>query len=53
MQCTHNRPASEVFELKKHTILAYSALEGEDWISPVSKRWYYRITKEKTVPVIL
>lgn len=32
-----NRPASEVFELKKHTILAYSALEGEDWISPVSK----------------
>lgn len=27
-----NRPASEVFELKKHTILAYSALEGEDWI---------------------
>lgn len=33
-----NRPASEVFELKKHTILAYSALEGEDWISPVSKK---------------
>ena len=33
-----SRPASEVFELKKHTILAYSALEGEDWISPVSKK---------------
>lgn len=33
-----HRPASEVFELKKHTILAYSALEGEDWISPVSKK---------------
>ena len=29
---------AEVFELKKHTILAYSALEGEDWISPVSKK---------------
>ena len=24
--------------MKKHTILSYSALEGEDWISPVSKK---------------
>lgn len=33
-----NRPKSEIFEFKKHTILAYSALEGEEWISPISKK---------------
>lgn len=30
--------ASEMFEYKKHTILAYSALEGEDWIDGTSKK---------------
>lgn len=30
--------SSEVFEYKKHTILAYSALEGEDWIDGISKK---------------
>lgn len=29
---------SEVFEYKKHTILAYSALEGEEWIGPTAKK---------------
>lgn len=33
-----SRPASEIFEFKKHTILAYSALEGEEWISAVAKK---------------
>lgn len=27
-----------VFELKKHTILGYSALDGENWISDVSRK---------------
>lgn len=30
--------SSEVFEYKKHTILAYSALEGEEWLNAVSKK---------------
>lgn len=30
--------SSEMFELKKHTILAYSALEGEDWLDACSKK---------------
>lgn len=39
MNCDmENRPASEKFEFKKHTILAYSALEGEEWIGPVAKK---------------
>lgn len=29
---------AEIFEFKKHTILAYSALEGEDWIDSVAKK---------------
>lgn len=33
-----SRPASEMFEYKKHTILAYSALENEDWIGAVAKK---------------
>lgn len=33
-----SRPASENFEFKKHTILAYSALENEDWIDATAKR---------------
>jgi HD-GYP domain-containing protein (c-di-GMP phosphodiesterase class II) len=33
-----NSPASELFEYKKHTILAYSALEGEDWLGGVEKK---------------
>ena len=32
------RLASEVFEFKKHTIQAYSALEGEAWIGSNAKR---------------
>lgn len=32
------RPSSEVFEFRKHTIQAYSALEGEGWIGPKSKK---------------
>ena len=32
------RLASEVFEFKKHTIQAYSALEGESWIGSNAKR---------------
>ena len=35
---TENNSKSEVFEFRKHTILAYSALEGEEWIDPVSKK---------------
>ena len=27
----------ELFEMKKHTILGYTALEGEDWIPDISK----------------
>lgn len=30
--------ASEVFEYKKHTILGYSALEGEEWLDACSKK---------------
>lgn len=33
-----SRPASEIFEYKKHTILAYSALEGEKWLSATAKK---------------
>lgn len=33
-----SRPASEIFEFKKHTILAYSALEGENWIDATAKK---------------
>lgn len=33
-----NRPKSEIFEFKKHTILAYSALEGEEWIDTNAKK---------------
>jgi HD-GYP domain-containing protein (c-di-GMP phosphodiesterase class II) len=33
-----NSPAAEVFEYKKHTILAYSAMEGEDWLGSVEKK---------------
>lgn len=39
MNCDmESRPASEIFEYKKHTILAYSALEGEDWIDATAKK---------------
>lgn len=39
MNCDmESRPASENFEFKKHTILAYSALENEDWIDATAKR---------------
>lgn len=30
--------SAEIFEYKKHTILAYSALEGESWIDGISKK---------------
>ena len=30
--------ASELFEYKKHTILAYSALEGEEWLDAIAKK---------------
>lgn len=30
--------ASDIFEFKKHTILAYSALESESWISEITKK---------------
>jgi HD-GYP domain-containing protein (c-di-GMP phosphodiesterase class II) len=33
-----NSPASEVFEYKKHTILAYSAMEEESWLGAVEKK---------------
>ena len=33
-----NRKEAEIFEYKKHTILAYSALEGENWLDPVAKK---------------
>ena len=33
-----NRPSSEVFEYKKHSIQAYSALEGEDWVGTNAKK---------------
>ena len=33
-----NRPNSELFEYKKHTVQAYSALEGEDWIGSNAKK---------------
>ena len=31
-------PAAEIFELKKHTILGFSALEGESWIPSISRK---------------
>lgn len=37
-QNMENRPSSEIFEYKKHTIQAYSALEGEDWIGANAKK---------------
>lgn len=33
-----NSSTSEVFEYKKHTILAFSALENEEWIKPNVKK---------------
>lgn len=33
-----NNSPTIVFEYKKHTILAYSALEGETWLDPIAKR---------------
>lgn len=30
--------AADGFEYRKHTILAYSALEGETWLSPIAKK---------------
>lgn len=33
-----NLPAVETFEYHKHTILAYSALENENWLSPEAKK---------------
>lgn len=39
MNCDmESRAASEIFEYKKHTILAYSALEGEEWLGPAAKK---------------
>lgn len=33
-----SRSTSEIFEFKKHTILAYSALEREDWLEAGTKK---------------
>lgn len=33
-----NSSTSEIFEFKKHTILAYSALEGENWLEAGTKK---------------
>lgn len=33
-----NNTESELFEFKKHTILAYSALEGEEWLDATAKK---------------
>ncbi len=33
-----NMPAADVFEIKKHTILGFSALEEENWIPPISRK---------------
>lgn len=33
-----NRPSSEIFEYRKHTIQGYSVLEEEDWIKPNVKK---------------
>lgn len=33
-----NMSSSEIFEYKKHTILAYSALESEEWLDACSKK---------------
>lgn len=33
-----NSPSSEIFEFKKHTILAYSSLESENWLSDITKK---------------
>ena len=33
-----NNSPTVVFEYKKHTILAYSALEGETWLDPIAKK---------------
>lgn len=39
MNCDmENMSASEVFEFKKHTILGFSALEGEEWLDSCSKK---------------
>ena len=36
--CFEKMPPVEIFELKKHTILAYTALEKETWIPEISKK---------------
>uniref|UniRef100_UPI003FEEB9AE HD-GYP domain-containing protein n=1 Tax=Roseburia sp. TaxID=2049040 RepID=UPI003FEEB9AE len=33
-----NSSSAQTFEFKKHTILAYSALEGETWLGPIEKK---------------
>lgn len=39
LNCEMNMlPSSEVFEFRKHPILAYSALEEESWIDPLAKK---------------
>ncbi len=37
-QDMENRSEAEVFEYKKHTIWAYSALEGEEWVGTTAKK---------------
>lgn len=37
-QDMESRPSGEILEYKKHTILAYSALEGENWIGANAKK---------------
>lgn len=37
--------ASEVFEFKKHTILAYSVLEEEEWLEQNIKKWFFFIMR--------
>ena len=37
-QDMENCPPSDMFEYKKHTIQAYTALESEEWISPCAKK---------------
>lgn len=36
--CREKMTPQEIFELKKHTILAYTALEKEDWIPEISRK---------------
>lgn len=48
-----NRPASEVFELKNIQYWHIQRWKVRTGYRLFQKRWYYRITKEKTVPVIL